>query len=398
MSLNDTPTAERIHIGFFGLRNAGKSSLVNRITGQDMSLVSDIKGTTTDPVKKSMELLPLGPVTVIDTPGYDDEGRLGELRVSRTKEVLKQCDIAVLVTEQREPVPAEQELLQLIQGRDIPYIIVHNKSDLRDTEEKDDDMVSVSAVSGDGVDALKEKIASCMQGKVKQIRLAADLINPGETVVLVIPIDSSAPKGRLILPQQMVIRDLLEVGAVSVITGVDELEDTLDSLKADPALVITDSQVFGKVMKMVGEDIPLTSFSILMARYKGFLDEAVRGAEAIDSLKDHARVLISEGCTHHRQCEDIGTVKLPKWLSEYTGRELGLSFTSGHGYPEDLSQYDIIIHCGGCMLHDKEMQSRMNAAVEAGVPFTNYGTAIAHMNGILSRSIAPVRSGSPERS
>ena len=387
MSLNDTPTAERIHIGFFGLRNAGKSSLVNRITGQDMSLVSDIKGTTTDPVKKSMELLPLGPVTVIDTPGYDDEGRLGELRVSRTKEVLKQCDIAVLVTEQREPVPAEQELLKLIQGRDIPYIIVLNKSDLRDTEEKDDDMVSVSAVSGDGIDALKEKIASCIQGQIKQIRLAADLINPGDTVVLVIPIDSSAPKGRLILPQQMVIRDLLEAGAVSVITGVGELKDTIDSLKADPALVITDSQVFGKVMKMVGEDIPLTSFSILMARYKGFLDEAVRGAEAIDSLKDHARVLISEGCTHHRQCEDIGTVKLPKWLSEYTGMKLELSFTSGHGYPADLSEYDIIIHCGGCMLNGREMKYRMKCAADQGVPITNYGTLIASLNGILDRSL-----------
>ena len=399
MSLNETPTAERIHIGFFGLRNAGKSSLVNRITGQEMSVVSDIKGTTTDPVKKSMELLPLGPVTIIDTPGYDDEGRLGMLRVSRTKEVLMQCDIAVLVTEHTEMYAAEKELLALIQGRDIPYIIVFNKNDLRDAEETDDaDTVSVSAVSGEGVEELKEKIASCMKGHEKQIRLAADLIEPKDTVVLVIPIDSSAPKGRLILPQQMVIRDILEAGGISVITEVEGLRDTLGSLKEAPSLVITDSQVFGKVMKMVKEDIPLTSFSILMARYKGFLDEAVRGAESIDSLKDNARVLISEGCTHHRQCEDIGTVKLPKWLSEYTGRQLELSFTSGHGYPEDLSVYDIVIHCGGCMLNDKEMQSRMKAAAAAGVPFTNYGTAIAHMNGILSRSIAPVMGRSSKRS
>ncbi len=403
MSLNETPTAERTHIGFFGLRNAGKSSLVNRITDQEMSLVSDIKGTTTDPVKKSMELLPLGPVTIIDTPGYDDEGSLGELRVKKMGEVLKICDIAVLVTEHPDLTPSEKELLELIRGRSIPYMIVKNKCDTdkdgsTDGAGIDDSLaggskksdIRVSALTGEGIEDLKECIARLIKETDKSIRFVADLLKPGDTVILVIPIDTSAPKGRLILPQQQALRDILDAGAVSMVTGVENLPDTLSSLKKEPALVITDSQAFGKVMKMVPENIPLTSFSILMARYKGFLKEALKGAETIGRLKEGANVLICEGCTHHRQCEDIGTVKLPKWLKEYTGRDLNLSFTSGHGFPEDLSPYDLIIHCGACMLNDREVAARMEAAKASSVPFTNYGTAIAFMNGILARSVAPV--------
>ncbi len=390
MGLNDTPGAERTNIGFFGLRNAGKSSLVNRVTGQEMSLVSDVKGTTTDPVKKSMELLPLGPVTIIDTPGFDDEGTLGELRVKRMREVLAVCDIAVLVTENDELTPLEKELKSLIAQRGIPCLAVRSKSDLSSGKKADGDVIFVSAKDGSGVEELKNALAGLSGVNAKTVRLVADLISPGDTVVLVVPIDSSAPKGRLILPQQEAIRDILDSGAVAAVTGVETLTATLDGLKEPPTLVITDSQAFAKVMKLVPEKIPLTSFSILMARYKGFLDEAVRGAAAIDSLKDGSRLLICEGCTHHRQCEDIGTVKLPAWLRRYTGRELELSFTSGHGFPEDLSGYDLVIHCGACMLHDNEVRNRMNAAVRAGVPFTNYGTAIAHMNGILTRSIAPI--------
>lgn len=388
MSLNETPTAERTHIGFFGLRNAGKSSLVNRITGQEMSLVSDIKGTTTDPVRKSMELLPLGPVTIIDTPGYDDTGSLGKLRVKKTGDILKICDIAVLVTEHTEPDPVEHELITLIQERRIPYLIVKNKCDVN--EGMGFGNIRVSAVTGEGIEELKERIAGLARDTDKRIRFVADIIRPHDTVVLVIPIDTSAPKGRLILPQQQAIRDILYAGAVSLVTGVDDLPDTLASLKKEPELVITDSQAFGKVMKLVPESIPLTSFSILMARYKGFLGEALKGAESIGRLEDGAQVLICEGCTHHRQCEDIGTVKLPKWLKEYTGRDLNLSFTSGHGFPEDLSVYDLIIHCGACMLNDREVNNRMLAAQASSVPFTNYGTAIAFMNGILARSVAPV--------
>ena len=393
--MNETPMAERVHIGFFGLRNAGKSSLVNRITNQQVSVVSDVKGTTTDPVKKSMELLPLGPVTIIDTPGYDDEGTLGELRIGRTKEVLKTCDIAVLVTENNEPDPSERELIDLIKARQIPCVIAINKCDLGKKDDTQDSpwvfpVYYVSALTGEGAEELKEAIAASAGGNTKEIRLVADLIKKGDTVVLVIPIDTSAPKGRLILPQQQAIRDILDAGAVSMVTGVEELHATLERLKEDPALVITDSQAFAKVMKLVPERIALTSFSILMARYKGFLEEAVRGAEAIDHLKDGAKILIAEGCTHHRQCEDIGTVKLPAWLKKYTGKNLELTFTSGHGYPEDLSGYDLIIHCGACMLNDNEVGNRMLAAKGAGVPFTNYGTAIAHMNGILQRSISPV--------
>ncbi|MBR1865659.1 MAG: [Lachnospiraceae bacterium] len=391
MGLNDTQTAERIHIGFFGMRNAGKSSLVNRITNQEVSLVSDIKGTTTDPVKKSMELLPLGPVTIIDTPGFDDEGILGDMRVRKTKEVLSTCDIAVLVTDSNALSDAENALLSIIRQRGIPYLIVHNKTDL--SKQKCSNTQThfyLSAKHGTGIEDFKNALAASSGSHTKEIQFVADFITAGDLVILVTPIDGSAPKGRMILPQQQAIRDILDAGAISLVTQVETLPACLDRLKTPPALVITDSQAFAKVMNLVPGEIPLTSFSILMARYKGFLDEAVRGAAAIDRLPDHARVLISEGCTHHRQCEDIGTVKLPNWLKLHTGKELDIRFTSGHSFPDDLSAYNLIIHCGGCMLHDNELRNRMQQAVAAGTAFTNYGTAIAHMNGILERSIAPI--------
>ncbi|MBR3294556.1 MAG: [Oscillospiraceae bacterium] len=391
MGLNETPGAERIQIGFFGLRNAGKSSLINRITNQEVSLVSEVKGTTTDPVKKSMELLPLGPVTLIDTPGFDDEGVLGEQRVRRTREALAVCDLALLVTDHDRLSPEEQELLVLMERRDLPHLIVRNKTDCFPPNAVcGETMLTVSARDGSGVEELKNAMARAMQGREKRQRLVADLLAPGDTVVLVIPIDKAAPKGRLILPQQQVLRDVLDAGALSLVTGVERLEAALGGLRRDPALVITDSQVFASVIKRVPERLPLTSFSILMARYKGFLDEAVRGAAAINYLPDGARVLIGEGCTHHRQCDDIGTVKLPDWLQKHSGRRLEFSFTSGHGFSENPAEYDLIVHCGGCMLNDREMQNRMNAARAAGVPITNYGIAIAHMNGILRRSIAPL--------
>lgn len=390
MGLNDTQSAERVHIGFFGMRNAGKSSLVNRVTNQETSLVSDVKGTTTDPVRKSMELLPLGPVTIIDTPGFDDEGALGEMRVSKTKEVLAICDIAVLVTENEKLSPDEETLLSLIEKRNIPRIVVHNKSDLLfGATGGSENELFVSAKDNVGIEKLKEAIAALAPAK-KEIRFVADLVSHGDTVVLVIPIDSSAPKGRIILPQQQAIRDILDAGAVSVVTGVEDLERTISLMSAPPSLVITDSQAFAQVMKTVPDKIPLTSFSILMARYKGFLKTAIDGAKALDRLTDKSRVLIAEGCTHHRQCEDIGTVKLPALIKKHTGATPEFTFTSGHGFPDDLSQFDLVIHCGACMLNDNEVANRMFAASDASVPFTNYGTAIAHMNGILERSIRPV--------
>lgn len=391
MGLNDTPSAERVHIGFFGMRNAGKSSLVNRITNQEVSLVSDIKGTTTDPVKKSMELLPIGPVMMIDTPGFDDEGTLGEMRVRKTKEVLSTCDIAVFVTDGNALSKAENELLSIIRQRGIPCLIVHNKSDLSaGRQENTPTDFWVSAKDGTGIETFKNALAASLGNRTKSVRFVADFIKAGDTVVLVTPIDSSAPKGRMILPQQQAIRDILDAGAVCMVTQVETLAACLENLQCPPALVVTDSQAFAKVMTLVPDDIPLTSFSILMARYKGFLDEAAKGAAAIDQLQDGAKILISEGCTHHRQCEDIGTVKLPNWLGRHTGRALDIRFTSGHRFPDDLSEYDLVIHCGGCMLHDNELLNRMNTAAAAGIPFTNYGTAIAHMNGILARSIAPI--------
>ena len=378
---------ERVNIGFFGCRNVGKSSLVNVVTNQDMSVVSDVKGTTTDAVKKTMEILPIGKVLIIDTPGYDDEGELGEKRVEATKKILRNCDIAVLVTEaNRELNKAEDELISIFKERGIPYIIAKNKADVIEKYENSGNVVFTSAVDKTGVEELKELIGKSIKEE-KQIRLVGDLIKSKDIVVLVTPIDESAPKGRLILPQQMAIRDILDSDAVAIVTKETELKETLDSLKQKPALVITDSQVFKLVNEIVPEEIPLTSFSILMARYKGFLDVAVNGAKAIDKLKDGDRVLIAEGCTHHRQCEDIGTVKIPKLLKKFTGKELNLEWTNGMGFPEDLTQYDLIIHCGGCMLNESEIKYRMELAVKEKVPFTNYGTVIAYMNGILERSL-----------
>lgn len=388
--MNRTPSSERIHIGVFGKRNAGKSSLVNAITGQNLSVVSDVKGTTTDPVLKSMELLPLGPVVVMDTPGLDDEGELGTLRIEKTYQILQKTDIALLIVDGCVGITCEDEkILQEIRKVNIPYITVYNKRDLceNQTRETTENSIAVSAVTGEQIERLKEMIAHAIPQEPVEKRLIGDLLRPLDFVVLVIPIDASAPKGRLILPQQQTIRDILEAGAVPIVVRDTELLDTLDKLKETPACVITDSQAFGKVSQIVPKEIPLTSFSILMARYKGDLRTVVRGAEVLEQLRDGDRILISEGCTHHRQCEDIGTVKLPKWIREYTGKELSFSFTSGTEFPKDLSQYQLVIHCGGCMLNEREMKSRIACAEDARIPITNYGTVIAYMKGILQRSI-----------
>lgn len=387
MGLNDTPQSERIHIGFFGRRNAGKSSVVNAVTNQQISVVSDVKGTTTDPVTKAMELLPLGPVVIIDTPGFDDEGALGEMRVKRTKQVLNRVDVAVLVVDGTVgKTGADNELIEIFTDKKIPYIVAYNKSDI--SEQTDcPDGVAVSALDGTNIGLLKEKIAHLTKTDDTKLKICGDLLDKGDFVVLVVPIDSAAPKGRLILPQQQTIRDVLEAGATAIVVRDTELKSTLESLGKKPKLVITDSQAFESVSKDVPEDIYLTSFSILMARYKGFLKSAVEGAAAIDRLKDGDRVLISEGCTHHRQCDDIGTVKLPRWLKNYTGKELVFETSSGKGFPEDLSPYSLVIHCGGCMLNEREVQYRRKFAEDSEVPFTNYGTAIAYMQGILKRSL-----------
>ena len=431
MGLNDTPQANRIHIAFFGRRNAGKSSLVNAITAQELSVVSDTKGTTTDPVYKSMELLPLGPVLIIDTPGIDDEGELGELRMNKTRQVLEKTDIAILVIDASEDEKAsndeelskndyESMLIKQFEKREIPYLIVYNKCDLIDrspdvlrkryigalTNSRITDTPSsstingenaivkdrkqhmpVSSITGQGVEELKNRIAHLVSDKPSDKKLVGDLINPLDIVVLVIPIDSAAPKGRLILPQQQVIRDILEAGGVSVVCKDTELAGVLDKPGIKPHMVITDSQAFAEVSKITPEDIYLTSFSILMARWKGFLSTAVKGADALSTIKDGDEILIAEGCTHHRQCEDIGTVKLPRLIRKYTGAEPKFTFTSGGDFPEDLSKYKIILQCGGCMLNEKAVRYRMRTAIEQGVPFTNYGTAIAKMNGILERSV-----------
>lgn len=391
MSLNDTPSGERVHIGFFGCRNAGKSSLVNAVTNQKISVVSDVKGTTTDPVKKAMELLPLGPVLIIDTPGYDDVGGLGEKRIDAAKNILRKCDIAVLVTTAGSELNGvETDLLNAFKERNIPYIIVKNKCDLVNAElQTNENVVYTDALHRQGIEKLKNKLAFLNPNKTEK-RLLGDLISPGDVVVLVTPIDSAAPKGRMILPQQQAIRDVIDSGAIAVVVRETELETALKSLGKSPSLVVTDSQAFAFVNSVLPSEIPLTSFSILMARYKGFLNTAVAGANKIDSLKNGSRVLISEGCTHHRQCDDIGTVKLPKWLKKYTGCELDLQWSSGTEFPHDLTCFDLVIHCGGCMLNEKEMQFRMNSANEQGVPFTNYGTAIAFMNGILERTLQPL--------
>lgn len=392
MSLNEVVSAERLHIGFFGLRNAGKSSVVNAVTGQEMSLVSDVKGTTTDPVKKAMELLPLGPVVIVDTPGIDDEGTLGEMRVKKTKQVLNYIDIAVLVVDSTVGLQHfDREMLSLFAKKNIPYVVAYNKSDLfAENVILDDNTILVSAKNGTNINELKEKIAQAVKVQNENKRVVGDLLNKGDVIVLVTPIDSAAPKGRLILPQQMTIRDILDAGAIPVVTRETELETTLNALKEKPKMVITDSQAFGLVSKIVG-DIPLTSFSILMARYKGSLESAVKGAEKMKNLNDGDTVLISEGCTHHRQCGDIGTQKLPKWLKEYSKKELNFRFTSGKDFPEDLSGISLVIHCGGCMLTEREMQYRRRFCEENNVPITNYGTAIAEINGILEKSLQPIK-------
>lgn len=391
MSLNNVVSAERVHIGFFGLRNAGKSSLVNAVTGQKLSLVSDVKGTTTDPVSKAMELLPLGPVVITDTPGIDDEGDLGLMRVERAKQVLSKIHIAVLVTDATAELSRlESELISAFEAKNLPYIIAKNKVDLLSSTPSDDDKtIFVSATDGKNINEFKNRLAALLKEAKSDKKILADIVSHGDKVILVVPIDESAPKGRLILPQQQTIRELLEIGATTIIVKPEELADALCSLKAPPRLIITDSQVFGTVQKIVPTDIPLTSFSILFARYKGDLDTVVKGAFALDNLNNGDTLLISEGCTHHRQCKDIGSVKIPDWVKKHSGKELNFEFTSGGEFPEDLSKYALIIHCGGCMLNEKEMQSRIAKAGAKNLPITNYGTAIAHMHGILSRSIAP---------
>lgn len=399
--MNTTPRGERPHIAFFGRRNAGKSSLVNAIASQQLSIVSEIKGTTTDPVYKSMELLPLGPVLLIDTPGLDDEGVLGTLRIQKTQEVLKKTDIAVLVCEAAVGLAAfELDTLKLIRSRNLPYAVVFNQCDLyRPTGEEllkyadiaGSEVYCVSSVTMEGIHELKEALSRLTPEDEAKHVLVRDLLKPEDLVVLVVPIDSAAPKGRLILPQQQVIRDVLEAGAVSIVTRETELEQTLKKLGTKPRLVITDSQAFAKVAEVTPKDILLTSFSLLFARYKGDLKELIKGARVIETLKDGDKVLIAEGCTHHRQGDDIGTVKLPRWLSKYTGKKLDYSFSSGNHYPDNLVDFRVIIHCGACMLNRREMQHRIRQAANLDIPIVNYGVFIAYLQGILDRTTEPFR-------
>lgn len=388
-TLNQTPSAGRLHISFFGCRNAGKSSVVNAVTGQELSIVSDIKGTTTDPVTKSMELLPLGPVVIIDTPGIDDVGELGELRVKRTKRILYKTDIAVLVVDATAgPTTADQELITLFREKELPYLIVYNKSDLiSPIPDAGEHEIWVSALKKTNIQELKERLGHLIQTDIMTKKLVGHLLKPLDTVILVCPIDESAPKGRLILPQQQAIRDVLEAGAIAVVVREHELAAALDQLGNKAAMVITDSQAFSMVGKITPDSIPLTSFSILMANYKGFLKTAVAGVSALKNLQDGDTVLIAEGCTHHRQCNDIGTVKLPKWIQAYTGKSFQFDFSSGNSFPENLSPYQLVVHCGGCMLNQQEMKSRAARADAQGVPYTNYGVLIAFLNGILERSL-----------
>ncbi len=389
MSLNSTPSGERVHIGFFGRRNAGKSSIVNAVTDQDLAVVSDVKGTTTDPVLKAMELLPLGPVMIIDTPGFDDEGTLGELRKAKTRQILNKTDIAVLVVDGTEGLKAcDRDLLELFQAKAIPYLVVKNKSDLvAEIPAAEENEIWVSAREKRNIMQLKERIASLSKEEKSQYPIVKDLLKPRDLVVLVIPIDKAAPKGRLILPQQQTIRDILDANAMTVVCKQDALKDTLASLEKNPALVITDSQVFRDVSQDTPKEIPLTSFSILMARHKGLLDSAVAGVAAIEQLKDGDTILMAEGCSHHRQCDDIGTTKIPNWLRRHTGKKLNIVTCSGTEFPEDLSAYALVVHCGGCMLNPREMLYRVKCAADQNIPITNYGVAIAYMNGILHRSL-----------
>lgn len=393
MSLNNTPSSERIHIGIFGKRNAGKSSIINAITGQNLAVVSDVKGTTTDPVYKSMELLPLGPVTIIDTPGIDDGGELGNLRIQKSYQVLNKTDIAVLVVDGTLGITLEEEaLINKFKDKNIPYVIVMNKDDLienNNLKEDNANTIWVSTKLNKNIYELKELITKQIPEDGPKQKLVADLLSPSDFVVLVIPVDKSAPKGRLILPQQQTIRDILEADAVSIVVKDNELKSTLQALGKKPKLVITDSQVFKQVSADTPEDIMLTSFSILFSRYKGNLHEAVKGAYAIDSLNDGDTVLISEGCTHHRQCEDIGTVKLPKLILNKTKKNINFEFTSGTEFPLDLSKYKMVIHCGGCTLNEREMKHRIKCAQDQYIPITNYGILMAHIQGILKRCIEP---------
>ena len=391
MGLNDTVSADRIHISFFGKRNAGKSSLVNAFTNQELSVVSDFAGTTTDPVKKAMELLPLGPVLIIDTPGFDDTGELGTKRVEKAREILSKTDIAILVVDATEGLSdTDKELISLFDERSIKYIIAYNKNDLAQKSDCDgENTICVSALTKENINELRILTGKLLDIKSRKKYIVADLFEKGDTAVLVIPIDESAPKGRLILPQQQTIRELLDYHLNMSVTQVEELKDTLDMLNKKPRLVITDSQAFKEVSKIVPDDVPLTSFSILFARYKGNLETLISGAKALDNLKDGDHVLISEGCTHHRQCNDIGTVKIPSWIEGYTDKKLVFDFTQGGEYPKDLSKYSLIVHCGGCMLNEKEMNYRVQHAKESGIPMINYGMLIAHINGILKRSLSP---------
>lgn len=398
MSMNQTPMSERVHIGFFGKRNAGKSSVMNAVTGQDLAVVSEVKGTTTDPVYKSMELLPLGPVVMMDTPGIDDEGELGELRVKKSYQVLNKTDAAVLVVDGLAGAAEEDAaMLKKIRKKQIPYTVVLNKQDLASEEIKEqtiqmlgigrEQLLSVSAADGTGINELKERIAQIAKPEELERRIIGDMISPSDFIVLVVPIDSAAPKGRLILPQQQTIRDILEADAVSVVIKEDRVRETIESLGKKPRLVITDSQAFETVAADTPEDILLTSFSILFARYKGNLEMAVKGVTTLDKLKNGDKILISEGCTHHRQCDDIGTVKIPRWIREYTGKEIQFETTSGTQFPDELGEYKLIVHCGGCMLNEREMKYRLSCAEDQGVPITNYGILIAYIKGILKRSV-----------
>ena len=398
MSMNQTPMSERVHIGFFGKRNAGKSSVMNAVTGQDRAAVSEVKGTTTDPVYKSMELLPLGPVVMMDTPGIDDEGELGKLRVKKSYQVLNKTDAAVLVIDGLSGASEEDAaMLKKIRKKQIPYTVVLNKQDLASEEIKEqtiqmlgigrEQLLSVSAADGTGINELKERIAQIAKPEELERRIIGDMISPSDFIVLVVPIDSAAPKGRLILPQQQTIRDILEADAVSVVIKEDRVRETIESLGKKPRLVITDSQAFETVAADTPEDILLTSFSILFARYKGNLEMAVKGVTALDKLENGDKILISEGCTHHRQCDDIGTVKIPRWIREYTGKEIQFETTSGTQFPDELGAYKLIVHCGGCMLNEREMKYRLSCAEDQGVPMTNYGILIAYIKGILKRSV-----------
>ena len=392
--MSNIVNAERVHIGIFGLRNVGKSSLINSLTNQNIAIVSDVAGTTTDPVKKSMELLPIGPVVIIDTPGLDDEGELGLLRVKKAKQVLNYIDLAIVVRDiERINLRKEEEIINLIKSKNVPYIVVYNKIDRYNPVNElvlSENEYVVSAKTGEGIEKLKDDIGKVLK-KDTEKRIVQDLVKENDTVVLVIPIDAGAPKGRIILPQQQVLRELVDKQVSVVIASPENLSSTLEKLNKKPDLVITDSQVFGKVDKIVSEDILLTSFSILFARYKGNLETLVKGVKGLDKLEDSSIVLISEGCTHHRQCEDIGTVKMPKWIKEYTGKDINFEFTSGGEFPEDLSKYDLIVHCGGCMINEREMHYRLAQANDPECNITNYGMTIAKIHGILERSLKPFK-------